>query len=98
MNARKFFGNENVSLTPNFDYLIKNGSYFEKAYSSADATLLAITSIFTGKHPFKTGIRSDKFNRLSKDVPTFFDVLKKNSYNFYAFKPTVTKTRISVNI
>ncbi len=25
MNARKFFGNENGSLTPNFDYLIKNG-------------------------------------------------------------------------
>ena len=92
MNARKFFGNENVSLTPNFDYLIKNGSYFEKAYSSADSTLLAITSIFTGKHPFKTGIRSDKFNKLSKDVKTCFDVLKKNSYNFYAFKPTVTKT------
>ena len=63
LRADKFYGSRGGPLTPNFTKLIKNGVYFEQAISSADATLLSWAGIFTAKHPFKTGIRSSRFNK-----------------------------------
>ena len=71
----KFYGKNKTSVTPNIDELIKKGVYFEQTISSADSTLLAITSLFTGKYPFKTGIRSERFNKLKEGVSTFFKIL-----------------------
>ena len=62
----KFYGTEKKSKTPNIDSLTKNGVYFENTISASDATLLGISSIFTGLHPFKTGIKSARFNKLDK--------------------------------
>ena len=87
LRADKFFGTEKTSYTPNFDEMIKNGIYFEQAISSADATLLSWAGIFTGRHPFKTGIRSSRFKKLNKNTTTYFDILKKSGYNFYSFLP-----------
>ena len=88
----KFYGKNKTSITPNIDKLIEKGVYFEQMISSADSTLLAITSLFTGKHPFKTGIRSQRFNKLKEGVSTFFKILSNNGYHHYAYNPTVTKT------
>jgi arylsulfatase A-like enzyme len=88
----KFYGKNKTSVTPNIDELIKKGVYFEQTISSADSTLLAITSLFTGKYPFKTGIRSERFNKLKEGVSTFFKILHNNGYHHYAYNPTVTKT------
>ena len=88
----KFYGENKTSVTPNIDKLIKKGVYFKQTISSADSTLLAITSLFTGKHSFKTGIRSGRFNKLKKGVSTFFKILHNNGYHHYAYNPTVTKT------
>ena len=79
----KFFGVKKTSITPNIDYLIKNGTYFSQAITSSDATILSWSSIYTGRFPFKTGIRSSRFNKLDKDIPTIFDYLTKNNYAFY---------------
>jgi len=87
LRADKFFGTEKTSFTPNFDKMIKNGIYFEQAISSADATLLSWAGLFTGKHPFKTGIRSSRFKKLNKNTTTYFNILKKSGYNFYSFLP-----------
>ena len=73
----KFFGKTKNIINPTFDNLINNGSYFSNTISSADGTILSWSSLFTGKFPFKTGIRSSKFNRLSSDTTTFFQILKK---------------------
>ncbi len=88
----KFYGENKTSVTPNIDELIKKGAYFEQTISSSDSTLLAITSLFTGKYSFKTGIRSGRFNKLKKEVSTFFKILTNNGYHHYAYNPTVTKT------
>ncbi len=88
----KFWGENKTSITPNIDRLIEQGVYFEQTISSADSTLLAITSLFTGKYPFKTGIRSERFNKLKEGVPTFFKILQNNGYHHYGYNPTVTKT------
>lgn len=73
----------------NFRKLMANGIYFSQSISQADATLLSLSSIFTGLFPFKTGIRSEKFNKLNPNTKTFFEILKNNKYNFYGYYPTV---------
>jgi len=90
--AEKFYGNQKNSITPNIDSLIQNGCYFTQAISSADGTILSWSSIFTGKYPFKTGIRSSRFNKLNKDTTTYFEVLQKQGYNFYAYLPVLSET------
>ena len=52
----KFFGNDRTCKTPNIDNLVKNGTYFQQAVSTSDATILNWTSIFSGLIPPKTGI------------------------------------------
>ena len=88
----KFFDDSKNIKNPTFKTLINNGSYFSNAISSADGTILSWSSIFTGKFPFKTGIRSSKFNRLSPETNTFFDVLEKENYHFYSYLPKISET------
>jgi arylsulfatase A-like enzyme len=88
----KFFGDTKNIKNPTFNTLINNGSYFSNAISSADGTILSWSSIFTGKFPFKTGIRSSKFNRLSSDTNTFFHTLNKEKYHFYSYLPKLSET------
>ena len=87
----KFYEKNKTSITPNLDKLIKNGTYFSQAISSADATLLSWSSIFSGLYPFKTGIRSSRFNKLDENITTLFDLLKKFDYEFYSFTPTFSE-------
>jgi len=88
----KCYGKNKNSLTPNIDNLIKNGTYFDQAISCADGTILSWASLFTGQYPFKTGIRSSRFNKLNKEVPTYFMALKKQGYHLYAHLPTLSET------
>ena len=90
--ADKFFDDKSTTKKPNIDHLIQNGTYFSQAISSADATILSWSGLYTGKHPFKTGIRSSRFNRLDKSILTIFDHLKKLDYSFYSFIPTFSET------
>lgn len=66
LRADKFLGKEKTSKTPNIDLLLKNAVYFEQSVSASDATLLSWSALFTAKYPFKTGIRSARFNKLTK--------------------------------
>tara|TARA_Y100000310_G_C20703955_1_gene832894 strand:- start:2645 stop:4006 length:1362 start_codon:yes stop_codon:yes gene_type:complete len=87
----KFFDID-TSKKPNIDNLIKNGTYFSQAISSSDATILSWAGLYTGKHPFKTGIRSSRFNKLDDNVQTMFDILKLSDYSLYGFTPTFSET------
>ena len=88
LQARKFYG-EKTSLTPNIDSLMKKGTYFENFISACDTSLLSITSLFTGKYAFKTGIRSPRYNKLDHDIITYFQILKKSGYHLFGYRPTV---------
>ena len=88
LQARKFYGKK-TSLTPNIDSLIKKGTYFENLISTCDTSLLSLTSLFTGKHAFKTGIRSPRYNKLDNDIITYFQILKKSGYHLFAHRPSV---------
>ena len=56
LRADKISGTENNSITPNLDHIKKNGVFFDHAISSSDGTMLAYAGLFSGKHPFKTGM------------------------------------------
>jgi len=88
----KFFCTDTTSKKPHLDNLINNGTYFSQAITSADATILSWSSIYTGKYPFKTGIRSSRFNKLDDNVQTMFSIIKKSGYSLYSFTPTFSET------
>jgi len=73
----------------NLNKLSNNGLYFSQTISSADATLLSLSSMLTGLFPFKTGIKSEKFNKLKPNVKTLFKILKNEGYHLYGYYPTV---------
>jgi len=92
LRADKFYGKQNNSITPTIDRLVKTGTYFEQAISSSDATLLSWSGLFTAKYPFRTGIRSSRFNKLNENIVTYFQIMKKSGYHFYGLLPTLSET------
>ena len=60
--------------------LVFNGFYFSQTISSADATLLSLSSMLTGLFSFKTGIKSEKLNKLKPNIKTLFKILKSENY------------------
>jgi len=86
LRADKVSGTENNSITPNLDHIKKNGVFFDHAISSSDGTMLAYAGLFSGKHPFKTGMRSAKLTRLCNTI-SYFEVLKNYDYNLYGCLP-----------
>ena len=84
--ADRFFGNNKTSYTPNLDLLLKKGTYFEQAISSADGTFLTLSSLFNGLFPFVTNVRSNEVI-LRKD--NFLEIIKKNGYHIYGALPNL---------
>ena len=80
--ADKISGPDKNSLTPNFDYIKKNGVFFDHAISSSDASILSYAGLFSGKHPFKTGMRSSKLTGLI-DTTSYLEFLKNHGYKLY---------------
>ena len=93
--ADKFFGSNKSSLTPNIDKMIQNGVYFKQAISSADGTPLSLASIFTGLHPFKTEINTERLQKINPNLETYYDILKNLNYNFYGLLPTL-QTKLGI--
>jgi len=84
--ADKISGPDKNSLTPNFDYIKKNGVFFDHAISSSDSSLLSLAGLFSGKHPFKTGMRSSKLTKLI-DTTSYLEFLKNHGYKLYGDIP-----------
>ena len=80
--ADKISGPDKNSLTPNFDYIKKNGVFFDHAISSSDGSILSYAGLFSGKHPFKTGMRSPKLTKLI-DTTSYLEFLKNHGYKLY---------------
>ena len=84
--ADKISGPDKNSLTPNFDYIKKNGAFFDHAISSSDGSMLSLAGLFSGKHPFKTGMRSSKLTKLI-DTTSYLEFLKNHGYKLYGDMP-----------
>ena len=88
-NAEKFFGETKTSVTPNIDYLIKNGSYFSKAITVAPTTITAISSIFTGLYPFKSVKKIVKILKINDQVENYIQELRNFGYSTHAIVPKI---------
>ena len=73
----RFYGKKKTAVTPNFDYILKNGVYCEQNIATSDQTGTSLASIFTGKYPMNSEVTQFNFNF---EFTTFFDDLKKQGY------------------
>ena len=75
--ADKVSGSDKNSITPTLDFVKENGAFFDHTISSSDGTILSYAGLFTGKHPFKTGMRNSKLTRLC-DTTSYLEILNIN--------------------
>jgi len=87
--ADKCYGDSKTSYTPNLDFLIKNGVYFDQTISSVGSTGSSMASVFTGLFPFQTGMSSNSYKKLNPNITNFISLLKKEGYHTYAASPPV---------
>jgi len=87
LRADKFYGNTKTSLTPNIDNLIKNGFFFPNNISSSDGTVMSWAGMFTSLEPLKTGIRSERYNKIDSSILNYFSLIKKEGFHVYGCVP-----------
>ena len=85
--ADKCFGKQKTSFTPNFEKLMKEGTYFSETVSCADGTILSLGGLFTGLFPFKVGLGGKSYNKLGKDIETYLSILKNAGYSIHGTVP-----------
>jgi len=71
--------------TPVLDALAASGTLCRNAYTVAPLTLPAHASLFTGRYPAETGIRTNGRGRLDEAVPTLAEALRRHGYDTAAF-------------
>jgi len=91
LKSDKCIGKNLSSITPNIDFLIKNGAAFSQAISPAAVSPVAMSSIFTGLFPFRTGMSTDKFHKFNANITTYVKILKNHGYSAFATAPSITK-------
>ena len=92
LRSDKFVEHTKNHHNSNISYLMKNGTFFPDTISAANATILSWSALFTSKFPFKTGIRSTRFNKLNSNIITSFDIFKKNNYKLLGYLPKLSET------
>ncbi|MGH9409135.1 MAG: sulfatase-like hydrolase/transferase, partial [Vicinamibacterales bacterium] len=78
------YGNRAIE-TPAFDGIAREGALFEQAVSVAPLTLVAHSSMFTGKFPPEHGVRDNGGFFLGSDQLTLAEVLKAHGYRTGGF-------------
>jgi len=89
LRSDKCYGESKTSVTPNIDFLIQNGIYFNQAVCSVAATIPSISSLFTACYPFRIGMGNDSYQKFGNLIKNYIQILKENNYNVYATAPNV---------
>ena len=71
---------QSLKPTPNLDRLAGEGVYFGQCAASSPTTLPSHATIFTGKHPYAHGARSNWGYVLSEDNATLAEVLSSHGF------------------
>ena len=88
LRSDKVSGSGNNSITPTIDFIKENGVLFNNTISSSDGTILSYAGLFSGKHPFKTGMRSAKLTRLC-ETTSYLEILKTMDIIFMVVYPNL---------
>lgn len=91
------YGAENVE-TPTLDRLAEGGILFERAYSVAPITLVAHTSMLTGLHPPRHGVRNNGTHYVEPEITTLAERLRDEGYRTAAVvSASVLERRYGLN-
>jgi len=85
----KFFGKEKTSVTPNLDSIIQKGIYFSQAVNTAPASIPAISSVLTGKWPYKAIVKGPNRHQLNREQPNFVNQFNELGYHTFALNPKI---------
>jgi len=66
--------------TPNLDRLAREGTLFERAYTSNPVTQAAHSTILTGVYPMAHGVRDNTFFHLADEQVSIAEILKSHGY------------------
>jgi arylsulfatase A-like enzyme len=75
---------QTLPVSPRIDAMAADGLLFEQALSSAPSTLPSHATLFTGKHPYAHGVRSNGGYRLSEANLTLAELLRAHGYRTHA--------------
>ena len=85
----KFFGKEKTSVTPNLDSITQKGVYFSQAVNTAPASIPAISSVLTGKWPFKAIVKGPNRHQLNRVEPNFINQFNELGYHTFALNSKI---------
>ena len=84
LRADHFFGKKKVAKTPNIDFLIEQGAYFNNSITTSDYTKPCMQSIFTAKNPIGCGdLKNEYYYKIFSEKSNFLNTLKDNDYHLY---------------
>lgn len=78
------YGSEDVA-TPTLSRLAREGAVFEKAWSVAPITLVAHSTILSGRLPLAHGVRNNGIHAFGPDVPSLAESLRDAGWRTGAF-------------
>jgi arylsulfatase A-like enzyme len=84
LRADAIFGQNGGAQTPTLDRLVRSGTAFTQAVSSASSTTPCVASLLTGAYSFVHGIRSIFGLKLNPAVPSLVDSFREHGYHTYA--------------
>jgi len=90
LRADKIFGKQKTSVTPNIDNLIKKSATFSNAFSCSDGSLSSMTSMFTSKFFFRTGVSIKNNYSLDNNTQNFVSIIQKQGYSTVGLIPNIS--------
>ena len=90
LRADKIFGKQKTSVTPNIDNLIKKSATFSNAFSCSDGTLSSMTSMFTSKFFFRTGVSIKNNYSLDNNTQNFVSIIQRQGYSTVGLIPNIS--------
>ena len=81
LRADHFFGKKKIAKTPNIDFLIEQGAYFNNSITTSDYTKPCMQSIFTAKNPVGCGDSlNEYYYKIFSEKSNLMSILKNNNY------------------
>lgn len=90
LRADRFFAKKKITKTPNIDFLLKQGVYFNNSITTSDYTKPVMQSIFTSKNPVGCGdLANQYYYKPIPDKSNLLTVLKNNNYRLFGIMEEV---------
>jgi arylsulfatase A-like enzyme len=84
LRGDRLFGKNKNAKTPNIDFLMKQGAYFNNSVTTSDFTKPIVQSIFTAKNPVGCGdLSAGYYSKIIPEKLNLLNVLKDNNYQIY---------------